>query len=298
MKTLLSGASGFLGGAVLRALTALEPEAPGRLVRREGEAQPGDVVWDPERGIRDPNALEGVGGVIHLAGESVAGGRWTAARRRRIRESRVTGTRVLAEALASLTEPPAAMVCASAVGLYGDRGDVLLDEKSSSGDGFLAEVVRDWEAAADPARNAGIRVAHLRFGMILAPDGGALARMLPVFRLGLGGRLGDGRQYVSWIARSDAVAACLHALRSPTLAGPANAVAPEPVTNLDFTRALGRALGRPTPFPVPAFALRLAFGDMANEMLLGGQRVRPAALLADGFRFRYERIDEALGAEE
>jgi uncharacterized protein (TIGR01777 family) len=238
--------------------------------------------------------LAGVEAVVHLAGESIAGGRWTEARKAAIRESRVAGTRALATALARLTPPPNTLVCASAIGYYGDRGAELLDEKAAPGRGFLSEVCQGWEAAADPARAAGVRVAHLRFGLILDPAGGALAKMLPPFRLGIGGRLGSGRQFMSWVSRSDVIGAILHAIATPALVGPVNVVAPGPTTNAEFTRCLSRALGRPAWFPVPAAAIRLLFGEMGQELLLSSTRVLPARLRETGFRFQDQELEGTL----
>jgi uncharacterized protein (TIGR01777 family) len=237
--------------------------------------------------------LEGLDAVVHLAGENVAG-RWTRAKKARIRDSRVRGTRLLAEALARSRRPPKVLACASAVAYYGDRGEEVLRESSPPGRGFLAEVCRAWESATAPAAERGIRVVNLRFGLVLSRAGGALGRMLPVFRVGLGGRLGDGRQYWSWVALDDCVAAIGHALASQGLAGGVNVVAPHPVTNAELTAALGGVLSRPAPLAVPAFAARLAFGEMAREVLLASARVEPARLLAGGFRFRFGRVRPAL----
>ena len=284
----ISGASGLVGTAVAKALAARGDRVL-RLVRKP----PGrdDIRWDPAGGTIDAPRLEGVAGVVHLAGESIADGRWTAERKRRIRDSRVAGTRLLAEALSRLTRKPAVLVSASAVGIYGDRGDEPLDESSATGQGFLADVGREWEAATEPAAGAGIRVVLLRLGIVLAPHGGALAKMLPPFRLGLGGRLGRGTQWMSWITLDDAVRVVLAALDRPDLAGPVNAVAPAPVTNAEFTRLLAASVHRPAIFPVPAAALELLFGEMARAALLASQRVLPRRLAAAGFVFE----DPALG---
>jgi uncharacterized protein (TIGR01777 family) len=236
-----------------------------------------------------------VGAAVHLAGESIATGRWTAARKARILESRAKGTRLLAEALAGLEPRPKVLVSASAIGYYGDRGDEALTEDSGSGSAFfLSNVCRQWESATEPAADAGIRVANLRFGVILSAGGGALPRLLTPFRLGVGGTLGSGKQFMSWIAVDDAVGAILHALTTKALRGPVNAVSPQPVTNREFTKALGRVLGRPTLFPMPAFAARLAFGQMADELLLCSQRVEPAKLLASDYQFRFPDLEGAL----
>lgn len=275
MKILVSGSRGFIGSALVSFLTPLGHQLT-RLVRPYDSA-----------------ALDGVDAVVHLAGENVIG-RWTAEKKAQIRDSRVNGTRVLAESLARLARPPRALVCASAVGYYGDRGEERLQEDSPAGSGFLADVCREWETATRPAVQQGIRVVNLRIGMVLSPHGGALAKMFPAFRLGLGGRLGSGRQYLSWIALDDLLEVIAFALTAPNLRGPVNAVAPTPVTNREFTKTLGRILGRPTLCPVPAFAARLVFGEMAQELLLASARVMPAALLASGFAFRYPDLDGAL----
>jgi len=254
------------------------------------------VRWDPARGMLDAAGLEGVDTVVHLAGENV-GRRWTAARRREIVESRVRGTRLLAESCARLTTKPEVLVSASAIGIYGVRGDEWLEESSATGDDFLAEVGRAWEDATAPARDAGIRVVHLRIGIVLNPAGGALAKMLLPFQLGVGGRLGSGRQWMSWISREDLVGAIHHALQTPSLQGPVNAVAPAPVTNAEFTRTLARVLRRPALAPVPAVALRALFGEMAQGTVLASQRVRPTVLEASGFRFAHPTLAQALRFE-
>lgn len=291
MQIAISGASGLVGTALAASLTK-DGHAVRRLVR--GAARGGDVAWDPETGAIDAAALEGVDAVVHLAGESIAAGRWSAERKRRIVESRVKGTDLVARTIASLARRPQALVCASAVGYYGSRGDEELDETSPPGTSFLSDVCRAWESSADPARAAGIRVVHTRLGVVLAPKGGALAKMLTPFKLGAGGRLGSGRQWMSWISIDDAIGAIRHALDTASLEGPVNAVAPRPVTNAEFTDTLGRVLGRPTIFPMPAFAARLAFGEMADELLLTGQRVLPKRLLASGYAFRHAELEAAL----
>jgi uncharacterized protein (TIGR01777 family) len=243
------------------------------------------VAWDPAGGQIDAAKLEGIDAVVHLAGESIASGRWNAERKQQIRQSRLKGTSLLAGALARLSARPPVLVSGSAMGIYGDRGDEILVESSSSGTGFLAEVGQAWEAAADSARDAGIRVVHPRFGMVLHPSGGALERMLPPFRLGLGGHLGNGRQWMSWVSRDDAVAIIRTAIDRDALSGPVNATSPNPVRNSDFTRMLGAALHRPAIATVPAFALELMFGELAREALLASQRMVPARLQEIGFEF-------------
>jgi uncharacterized protein (TIGR01777 family) len=299
MRVLVSGSTGFLGTALLPALTAAGHHVV-RLVRPGTRGASAAAVderpWDPARGVLDPAHLEGLDAVVHLAGENVAAGWWTVAQKQRIRASRVDSTALLAETLARIERPPAVFVAASAIGYYGDRGPEVLTETSAPGAGFLAEVCRAWEAAAAPAARRGIRVVHPRFGIILGPDGGPLARMLGPFRLGLGGRLGSGEQWMSWVAREDAVGAILHALATAPVAGPVNVVAPAPVTNREFTAALARAVRRPSWMPVPAAALRLLLGEMAREMLLVSQRVRPETLLASGYAFRRPTLDVALAA--
>ncbi|MBM4116319.1 TIGR01777 family protein, partial [bacterium] len=257
-------------------------------------AGPAEIAWDPARGALDPAGLEDLAALVHLGGAGIAEGRWTPARKRLLRESRLASTALLAETLARLARPPRAFLCASAVGIYGDAGETPVDEGSPPGRGFLAELARDWEAACAPARAAGIRVVNLRLGTVLAREGGALARLAPLARLGLGGPLGSGRQYLSWIALEDLVAALRFCLEREDIAGPVNLVAPDPRRQVDFARALGRTLGRPALVPAPGFALRLLLGEMAGELLLTGAAVRPARLEAAGFRWRWPRLEGAL----
>jgi hypothetical protein len=292
MHVVVSGSRGLVGSALVPFLTTGGHRVT-RLVRGE-PAGPDETAWDPARGLVDASRLDGVDAVVHLAGENIAAGRWTPARKAEIRRSRVDGTRALCEALARLPNPPRVLVSASAVGYYGDRGAEVLTEESGPGNGFLTEVCREWEAATAPASRAGIRVVTLRFGMVLSPCGGALRKLLLPFRLGVGGRLGDGRQFTSWIALDDAVGAIHHALCEESVRGPVNAVAPGPVSNAEFTRALARLLRRPALLPVPAFAARLAFGEMADALLLAGARVLPARLQASGYRFRFPELEGAL----
>jgi len=293
MRILLTGSSGLIGSELVPFLRAREHSVT-RLVRRPAQAGGEEIAWDPAEGKLDPAALEGFDAAIHLAGENLAGRRWTAAFKARILESRAKGTRLLAETLAGLAHAPQVLVSASAVGYYGDRGDETLNEASPSGSGFLAEVGRAWEAATEPAARKGIRVVNLRIGFVLSAAAGGLARMLRPFKMGLGGRIGSGRQYMSWIALDDLLGIALHAITQEALRGPVNATAPHPVTNQEFTRTLGRLLGRPTIFPLPAFAARLALGEMANELLLASQRVTPAKLLASGFAFRFPNLEPAI----
>jgi uncharacterized protein len=289
----VSGASGLIGTALVKELIR-QGHRVSRMVRRT--AALGEVSWDPAAGRLEPGDLEGLDAVIHLAGENV-GVRWTVARKARIRESRVIGTKLISEALAQLRRRPAVLISASAIGIYGNRGEELLTEASPPGDrsqDFLASVGWEWEAAAEPARAAGIRVVHPRFGLVLSQEGGALKKMLLPFRLGLGGRIGDGTQWMSWISIDDAVGAILHTMSTDILQGPVNTTAPEPLTNRDFTHALGRVLERPTPFTVPAAALRLVLGEMADSTLLTSARVLPSRLMESGYRFRHPDLEQAL----
>lgn len=293
MRTIaISGASGFIGSALTEYLEALGHHV--RPLVRPGRQVRDGIAWDPERGEIDLAELEGVHALIHLAGENVADGRWTEAKKARIRASRVRGTELLANSLPKLREPPKVWVSGSATGFYGDGGSRELDESSGPGRDFLASVVVAWEEAAKPAVAAGIRVVHPRFGIVLSPEGGALAKMLTPFKLGLGGRLGSGEQYMSWIALLDAVRALVHLMDHEGLQGPFNVTAPEPVTNREFTRALGEALRRPTALPVPAAFMRLAFGEMADAALLSGARVKPRRLLESGFQFQHPALGELL----
>lgn len=294
MRVLVTGASGLVGSALVARLRGAGNEVV-RAVRRR--PAPGEVHWDPVEGQMEPSALTGVDAVVHLAGEGIADARWTPDVKRRIRASRVDGSGLVARTIARATAMaagPRVLVQASAVGFYGDRGDEVLDEGAPRGTGFLAEVCEAWEAAAAPARDAGVRVVLLRTGVVLAEDGGALAKMLPPFRRGVGGVLGSGRQWMPWITLDDEVEAVLHCLANGDVAGPVNAVAPEPATNAQFTRALGRVLRRPTLFRVPAAAARLAFGEMADELLLASTRAVPGRLRATGFTWRHAELEGAL----
>ena len=292
---LLSGGSGMVGSSVQKALLARGARVL-QLVRREPDSA-GQLQWKPDAGMpfRDTEPLEGLSAAVHLSGANVAAHRWTPAYKREIWQSRVQSTRALAEALAGLRRRPAVLIVASATGIYGDRGDEILEEGSGAGKGFLADVCSEWELAARPALEAGIRVVHTRFGVILGQGEGALAKMLPLFRLGLGGRLGSGRQWMSWVSLEDVIAAILFALDTAAIAGPVNVTAAEPVTNAEFTRALAKAVHRPAILPAPAFALRLALGEMADEALLASARAVPAKLTEAGFRFACPTIEEALG---
>jgi uncharacterized protein len=289
----ISGASGLLGSALGPFLTTGGHRVTPMM---RGRAREGAIAWDPESGTVDAGQLDGVDAMVHLAGETIAG-RWTESRKRRIRESRVQGTRLIAETLAKLPRKPQVLICASGVGAYGNRGDEVLTEASSTLDAppdFFVELARDWEAATEPARAAGIRVVMLRLGLVLTPAGGALRQMLPPFRLGLGGPLGSGRQWLSWIAGDDAVGALHHALMTEGLAGPVNLAAPEPVRSREFAATLGRVLGRPAVLPVPAVGLRILFGEMADVALLASLRAIPAKLVDAGYEFRFPALEGAL----
>jgi len=292
MRVLVSGASGLVGSALVPALVGQGHEVV-RLVRSTPAA--GEVAWNPDAGFLDRPALEAsaVEAVVHLAGESIAEGRWDAAKKARIRESRVRGTHLLAESLAALAPPPRVFASASAIGYYGDRRDVWLPEHSPPGTDFLARVCQEWEAATEPAQRAGIRVVHLRIGIVLTAEGGALARLLSPFQMGMGGPVGSGRQYVSWIDRDDLIGAVLRLLQDERVRGPVNLVAPNPVPNAELARTLGHVLGRPASMPAPAFAVRLLLGEMA-EAILTGQRVEPRVLKEIGYRFQFPTLEESL----
>jgi uncharacterized protein (TIGR01777 family) len=292
MRVLVTGASGLVGSA-LEPLLTTQGHSVIKLVRGEARG-PGEVAWDPARGELDLTKAGRIDAVVHLAGAGIADRRWSKERREVILRSRVDGTRTLVRALCALPQPPRVLVSASAVGFYGDTQHGIADEDSAAGKGFLADVCRAWEEAAAPALQAGIRTVWLRTGVVLTPAGGALARMLPPFAAGVGGRLGSGRQGMSWIALDDLLGVIHRALRDDRCHGPINAVAPEPCSNAVFTKTLGSVLHRPTVFPVPAAMLRLVFGDLANETLLADSRVRPARLQALGHRFRYPDLHHAL----
>ena len=292
MDVIVSGSHGLIGSALVPAL-----RAGGHRVRRLVRRTPGsdEVAWDPGAGTVDADGLAGVDAAVHLAGVGIGDKRWTPEQKRRIRDSRVKGTGTLAQALAGLPAPPAVLVSGSAVGYYGDRGDEVLTEASRPGGGFLAELVRDWERAATPAAEAGVRVVHTRTGIVQAAHGGALARQLPMFKLGVGGPLGSGRQWVSWVSLDDEVGAIVHALTTESLRGPVNVCAPQPTTGVGLAKAIGKALHRPAVVPVPKFALRLVVGgQMTEEMVLASQRAVPEKLLASGYRFRHPDIATAM----
>ncbi|MGH9875763.1 MAG: TIGR01777 family oxidoreductase [Pyrinomonadaceae bacterium] len=292
MKILIGGSHGLVGTALIKSLEAAGHEVF-RLVRYAPHSKT-EVEWSPDRYSIALARIEGFDAVVNLAGESIADGRWTDEKKRRIRESRVKGTKLLGDALANLAVPPKTFICASAIGYYGNRGDETLTENSAPGNDFLATVCSEWEQATALATEKGIRVVNTRFGVILGTEGGALKKMLLPFRLGLGGKIGSGKQWMSWIALDDVVAALNFALTNGELAGPVNFVAPNPVTNAEFTKTLGRVLSRPTLFPMPSFAVRLLFGEMGEALLLGSQRVAPKQLMAEGYEFRYSQLEEAL----
>ena len=293
MNIAITGSTGLIGSALESSLTTSGHQVV-RMVRTPVRSAAKEICWDPSAGKINTAALEGIDAVVHLAGKSIAGGRWTPQKKRRIRESRIKGTSLLAESLARLSKPPKVLICASAIGYYGDRGQEILTEESRSGTGFLPDVCREWENAAGPAAEKGIRVVITRIGMVLSAAGGALATMLPAFRLGLGGRIGSGNQYMSWIAIDELVDIIRHAIQTESLHGPINAVAPRPVTNLEFSKALGHLLSRPTILFLPSFAARFLLGEMADELLLASTRVVPARLEASGYKFRFSLLEDAL----
>ena len=291
MNVLISGSSGLVGSNLIPALKS-NGHGVTRLVRREPEA--GDEVrWDPSSGTIDKAGLEGHGAVVHLAGDNISKGRWTPQKKSRILDSRVDGTRVLSEALAGLDDPPEVMVCASASGYYGDRGNELLREESAPGDTFLSRVCREWEAAAEPARRAGIRVVNLRFGIVLSAEEGALGTTLPLFKIGAGGKIGSGRQYWSWVSIDDVMGVILHSLSTENLEGPVNVSTPEPPTNSEYTKTLGNVLNRPTLAPLPAPAAKIVLGEVADELLLASVRMEPAKLRNTGYTYQYPELESA-----
>jgi uncharacterized protein (TIGR01777 family) len=293
MKILIAGASGLVGSALVSKLKAEGAEVT-PLVR--SAAKPGEIEWHPDRASIDPPALEGFDAVINLAGDGIANGRWTEEKKRRILDSRVNGTRLLSETMAQLSRKPKTFINASAIGFYGSRGDALVDEESEPGEGFLAGVCRQWESATAPAEQAGIGVVKLRLGVILTKDGGIMGSMLAPFKLGLGGKIGSGEQVISWVAMDDVVAAISFILQNESLRGPINVVAPHPATNEEFTKTLGRVLSRPTFMTMPAFAAHLAFGEMADEMMLSSTRVAGKVLNDAGFKFNYPELEGAVRA--
>jgi uncharacterized protein (TIGR01777 family) len=291
MKVLVTGASGLLGSALVSALAADGHEVV-RLIRRAPQGA-GERQWQPN-GEADPRTFDGADAVVHLAGEGIASGRWSPRRKAAIRDSRMLGTRTVATSIAAAAQPPRVLISASGSHYYGDRGSKVLSETTSPGTGFLAEVCQRWEAETEPARQAGVRVVRIRTSLVLAAQGGALQKMLLPFRMGVGGRIGSGQQWWSWIALDDYVGLLLFALKTSELQGPVNAASPNPVTNAGFTRILGKVLRRPTIVPLPEFAVRLVMGEMGQELLLSSQRIQPVAAASAGFVFRYPMLQQAL----
>lgn len=296
MKIVLGGASGMIG-SYLKELLRQRGDDVYALVRPQSAPAMNSISWCPAEGALNAAQLEGFGAVIHLGGTNVAGGPWTEKRKKAIRDSRIDSTKLLAEKLASLKDPPKVFVCASAIGIYGDRGDTLLDESSEPGSGFLEDVAKDWEAACEPAMQAGIRVVNVRIGIVLAQDGGALEKMLTPFKMGIGGKVGNGQQYMSWISLEDVVQSIIFCVDTASLKGPVNLVAPNPVTNEAFTKALGKVVHRPTILPVPRFAIKTLFGEMGDTLLLGSTRVEPKKLREAGYRFRHVNPENAIRSE-
>ncbi len=291
MKVAIAGASGLIGSALIPVLER-DGASVTKLVR--SRPRPGEIEWHPNQDEMNPESLAGFDVIVNLAGENIAAGRWSDEQKRKIRDSRVNGTHLLSEAIAKMTNKPQVFVCASATGIYGDRDEEVLDEQSESGGGFLAGVCREWELASEPASKAGVRVVNLRFGPILAREGGMLAKLLTPFKMGMGGKVGSGKQYISWVSLEDSIQAIKLAIADESIRGPVNVVSPNPVTNEEFTKTLGHVLNRPTALAMPAFAARLAFGEMADEMLLVSQRVIPKRLTTAGFEFRYPNLEKAL----
>ncbi|HEY9679254.1 MAG TPA: TIGR01777 family oxidoreductase [Drouetiella sp.] len=291
MKVAITGASGMVGSALQKKLKAQGHDAVA-FVRSSPSG--GQFLWNPEAGTIDKAGFAGVEGVINLAGENIAAKRWSTEQKEKIRNSRVKGTTLLANTIAGLDQKPEVLVSASAIGYYGDRGEETLTENSAPGEGFLAEVCKEWEAAAQPAKAAGVRVVHPRLGVVVSQEGGALQKMLPVFKLGGGGIIGDGKQYMSWITLDDVVNALIFAVTNKSLSGPVNLVAPNSVRNSEFTEALGHALHRPVVMPLPAFAAKMIMGEMAEELLLASAKVEPLALQEHKFSFEYPNLEGAL----
>lgn len=291
MRVAVSGSNGLVGTALGKRLVE-RGDSVVPLVRRD--PKPGEILWDPVSGRVDGEGLASVDAVVHLAGESVASMRWSASKKKRIRDSRVVGTQLLAGAIRELESPPATFICASAIGYYGDRGDEVLNESSSPGRGFLADVAQEWEQAAAAVEEVGTRLAYLRIGVVMSLEGGALPQMLPPFRLGVAGHLGNGQQYFSWIHLDDVVGGLLHLLDNSSCVGPHNGTAPDPVTNREFTRTLAKVLRRPAVIPAPAWVLKTLFGDTAREMLLASIRAVPDQLLQSGYEFQHPKLEPAL----
>ena len=291
-RILISGSTGLIGRSLVRRLESSGHEVV-RLVRPDTRSDVAGVSWDPSRGVLDPSAVEGFDAVVHLAGENIADRRWSEEQKRRIRDSRVGGTTLLSTTLANLNHPPAVFACASAGGYYGNRGDELLHDNAAPGTDFIASATKEWEEACDPAAQAGIRVVNMRIGVVLTASGGMLKRVLPIFKMGLGGRLGSGSQFFSWITLEDVIESAVWAMEKEELSGGINITSPNPLTNAEFTRALGRAVGRPAVFSVPRFALRIMQGDL-SDVVLSSLRMDPQRMLQSGFEFSQPEIDGAL----
>lgn len=293
MKILITGSSGLIGSALIPVLTG-QGHRVIRLIRQRTAPGENTAVWDPNAGKLETSSLERTDAVVHLAGENIGLARWTDAQKKRIRESRVQGTKLLSESIAQLEVPPRVLISASAVGFYGSCGDDVLTEESPPGSDFLAEVCKQWEAATEPARQKGLRVVNLRIGMVISSKGGALTAMLGAFKAGAGGKIGNGQQFISWIAIDDLAQIISHAISEESLVGPANAVSPNPMRNVEFTETLGKVLGRPTFISMPAPVVRLLFGEMADALLLASQRAQPKRLLETGFSFQFPHLEDAL----
>jgi len=291
MKVAVTGSSGLIGSSLVSFLSQ-KGVTVSKILREN--AKDNEISWKPEGGDWDSAFAGGIDGIVHLAGENIASGRWTKVKKEKIRNSRIEGTKRLCEHILKLPNPPSVFVCASAIGYYGDRGMEFLNETSSRGSGFLPDVCLGWEEAANTVSNAGIRVVNVRFGVVLSKNGGALAKMLTPFKMGMGGKIGSGTQYMSWVAIDDVTGAIYHALVTDSLKGPVNVTAPNPVTNKEFTNILGKVLNRPTIMPMPAFAARLAFGEMANDLLLASTKVAPKKLSDSGYEFQYTELENAL----
>ena len=292
MKVLITGSTGLIGSA-LAAFLRNKNEEVYELVRTQDHLLPNQIFWNPDEEVLDSASLEGFDAIVHLAGESIVG-RWTEAKKKRIEESRVKGTQLLSQAICQLKHPPSVLISASAIGYYGSPGNLPLTEESSAGSGFLARVCKQWEAATQPVAEKGIRVVQLRIGVVLSPEGGALQQMLPIFKMGVGGRMGDGSQYMSWIAIQDLIRIIDDVIHQEHVAGPINAVSPHPVTNQEFIDTLGRVLKRPSFLFMPAFMVKLTFGEMGDELLLRSMRVEPKRLKEMGFKFDYPYLEGAL----
>ncbi len=291
MKVAVTGSSGLIGSSLVSFLS--EKNITVSKILRENPADD-DISWKPEDGDWNSAFAEGIDGIVHLAGENIASGKWTRKKKEKIRNSRIEGTKRLCECILKLPTPPSVLVCASAVGYYGDRGVEFLNEGSSRGSGFLPDVCLGWEEATETVSKAGVRVVNVRFGIVLSKDGGALAKMQTPFKMGMGGKVGSGTQYMSWVAMDDVTGAIYHTLVTESLKGPVNVTAPNPVTNKEFTNTLGEVLKRPAVVPMPAFAARLAFGEMAKDLLLASTKVAPKKLSDSGYEFQYTELEDAL----